>query len=40
VLPEAGEELAQVDGVLLRVVAGNVHGVHVGENRLQVCRRS
>jgi hypothetical protein len=39
VLPEAGEELAQVDGVLLRVAAGDVHVVDVGENRLKVRHR-
>ncbi len=38
-LPEAGEELAQVYGVLLRVAAGDVHVVHVGEDRLQVRHR-
>ncbi len=36
VLLKAGEELVQVDGVVLRVVAGHVHVVHVGEDRLQV----
>jgi hypothetical protein len=35
-LPEVREELPEVDGVLLRVIAGHVHVVDVGEHHLQV----
>ncbi len=35
-LPEACEELLKVDSVLLRVLAGHVHVIDVGEHRLQV----